>query len=360
MAVKRSKRAAAEKVPSAAKLKTLQETLNKNKRLRGKFIADPGAVLREQGVEIGEDKEKQIARYLWISRRRSATPSKRSSSASRSALGCASGSASTSASPSRTVGGSPWAGVLVRRPARVRQFWTGPLWARASYRRPMMPPEPRVQLRPADALVIVPPFAGLDRPSLGVHVLQACAKARGVTVSVLYANLLLGGEVGEPTYQAVCYGPSGALLGERFFAAAAFGIPPFGFDNAYVSYFSDRSDAAAGRSRDRPHRADAASAPPRRVARRRGRAGGRAECTRWWAVRRHSNRHRRASRCSAGSSTFGPTTRQSWAAPTAMARWPRASAASAMRSTTCSLARARTPSPRSWPRCWPAAGPANG
>ena len=109
-----------------------------------------------------------------------------------------------------------------------------------------MPPEPRVQLRPADALIIVPPFAGLDRPSLGVHVLQACAKARGVTVSVLYANLLLGGEVGEPTYQAVCYGPSGALLGERFFAAAAFGIPPFGYDDAYVSYFSDRTGAGSG------------------------------------------------------------------------------------------------------------------
>jgi ribosomal peptide maturation radical SAM protein 1 len=104
-----------------------------------------------------------------------------------------------------------------------------------------MPPEPRVQLRPADALVIVPPFAGLDRPSLGVHVLQACAKAGGVTVSVLYANLLFGGEVGEPTYQAVSYGPSGALLGERFFAAAAYGSPPFGHDDAYVSYFSDRA-----------------------------------------------------------------------------------------------------------------------
>jgi hypothetical protein len=64
MAVKRSKRAAADAVPSAVKLKTLQESLNKNKRLRTQFIADPGAVLRGQGVEIGEDKEKQIARYL--------------------------------------------------------------------------------------------------------------------------------------------------------------------------------------------------------------------------------------------------------------------------------------------------------
>jgi hypothetical protein len=64
MAVKRSKRAAAAKVPSATKLKTLQEALNKNKRMRSQFIADPGAVLRAQGVEIGEAKEQQVARYL--------------------------------------------------------------------------------------------------------------------------------------------------------------------------------------------------------------------------------------------------------------------------------------------------------
>ena len=63
MAVKRSKRAA-EKVPSSTKLKTLQDALSKNKRLRSQFIADPGTVLRSQGVEIGEDKERQIAGYL--------------------------------------------------------------------------------------------------------------------------------------------------------------------------------------------------------------------------------------------------------------------------------------------------------
>ena len=64
MAVKRSSRTAAPKVPSSTKLKTLQDSLNKDKRLRSQFMADPGAVLRAQGVEIGADKEKQIARYL--------------------------------------------------------------------------------------------------------------------------------------------------------------------------------------------------------------------------------------------------------------------------------------------------------
>jgi hypothetical protein len=54
----------AEKVPSAAKLKDLQTRLNKNKKLRGEFLENPGAVLRAQGVEIGAAKEKQIAQYL--------------------------------------------------------------------------------------------------------------------------------------------------------------------------------------------------------------------------------------------------------------------------------------------------------
>jgi hypothetical protein len=61
---KRKPKAAADKVPSAAKLKALQESLNSNKKLRTQFIEDPGAVLRAQGVEIGTTKEQQIARYL--------------------------------------------------------------------------------------------------------------------------------------------------------------------------------------------------------------------------------------------------------------------------------------------------------
>jgi hypothetical protein len=65
MPTKRTSRTSAKAVaPSATKLKTLQETLNKNKRLRSAFLADPGSVLRAQGVEIGEAKEKQIASYL--------------------------------------------------------------------------------------------------------------------------------------------------------------------------------------------------------------------------------------------------------------------------------------------------------
>jgi ribosomal peptide maturation radical SAM protein 1 len=102
-------------------------------------------------------------------------------------------------------------------------------------------------LRDGDALIVVPPFAGLDRPSLAAHVLQACAAAAGIRVDVLYANLLLGAQIGELNYQAVCYAASGALLGERFFAQAAYGVPAFGHDTNYLSYFEaapeERADA---------------------------------------------------------------------------------------------------------------------
>lgn len=101
----------------------------------------------------------------------------------------------------------------------------------------MSSPDPNSLLQDGDALIIVPPFAGLDRPSLAAHVLQACAIAAGVRVRVLYANLLLGAEIDELNYEAVCYSPTGALLGERFFAAAAYDIPPFGHDPSYKNYF---------------------------------------------------------------------------------------------------------------------------
>ena len=80
----------------------------------------------------------------------------------------------------------------------------------------------------ADALIVVPPFAGVDRPSLGAHVLQACAQEAGFQVRVLYANLVLAAKIGEVAYEGVCYAPTTDLVGERFFARTAYGVPPFG------------------------------------------------------------------------------------------------------------------------------------
>lgn len=65
------------------------------------------------------------------------------------------------------------------------------------------------------ALLVVVPFGGIDRPSLGVHTLQAVARERGHTVDVLYANILFAARLGELPYMTVTeWGPS-ALLGER-------------------------------------------------------------------------------------------------------------------------------------------------
>jgi len=79
-----------------------------------------------------------------------------------------------------------------------------------------------------DLLIIVPPFGGIDRPSLGVHLLQSVARQAGHKIRILYANLLLAHEIGVELYTAICYAPTADLLGERFFTAAAFGQEPKG------------------------------------------------------------------------------------------------------------------------------------
>ena len=79
-----------------------------------------------------------------------------------------------------------------------------------------------------DALIVVPPFADIYRPSLGVHLLQAAAEQAGLRVRVLYANLLFAAIAGEDTYYAISNGSYEWLWGERIFARAAFDLPPLG------------------------------------------------------------------------------------------------------------------------------------
>jgi len=86
----------------------------------------------------------------------------------------------------------------------------------------------------ADAVIVIPPFAGLDRPSLAAHLLQACARREGFKVRVLYASLALAEVIGAIIYQALCYAPTSALLGERCFARAAYGAPAPGPANTLV------------------------------------------------------------------------------------------------------------------------------
>jgi ribosomal peptide maturation radical SAM protein 1 len=82
-----------------------------------------------------------------------------------------------------------------------------------------------------DVLIIVPPFASLDKPSLGAHILQSCGRKAGFEVEVLYSNFILAAEIGEMNYEALCYTQIQEMIGERLFASTAFNLPPFGSDN---------------------------------------------------------------------------------------------------------------------------------
>jgi len=85
-----------------------------------------------------------------------------------------------------------------------------------------------------DALLIVPPFGGVDRPSLAAHLLQACAAEAGFRTPVLYANMALARIMGDSEYTAVCFAATSSLLGERFFVSTAYGLPPFGRDDPKI------------------------------------------------------------------------------------------------------------------------------
>ena len=77
-----------------------------------------------------------------------------------------------------------------------------------------------------DALLVVPPFAGMDRPSYGLHLLQALAARAGFRCTVLYTNILFARVIGESRYSEICYSATGDLNGEKVFARAAFGDVP--------------------------------------------------------------------------------------------------------------------------------------
>ncbi|HEX6372883.1 MAG TPA: RiPP maturation radical SAM C-methyltransferase [Longimicrobium sp.] len=92
----------------------------------------------------------------------------------------------------------------------------------------MSPRLRRITVPDCDVLLIVPPFAPIDGPSLGAHLLQAGARRAGVRTGVLYANLHFAGRLGVARYEAIRMAPFYALVGERIFARAAFGGPALG------------------------------------------------------------------------------------------------------------------------------------
>lgn len=73
-----------------------------------------------------------------------------------------------------------------------------------------------------DVLLVLPPFSGIERPSLGLHVLKAVAEERGFKVDIFNANVDFARVFGEDAYTKVCYAPTGDLSGEEVFSSLAF------------------------------------------------------------------------------------------------------------------------------------------
>lgn len=82
-----------------------------------------------------------------------------------------------------------------------------------------------LELSPNSSVIVIPPWADINRPALNAHILQSCCKTNGHDLNVVYANVLLASILGEKLYQSIAYAPQAALLGEGIFSAAAFDLP---------------------------------------------------------------------------------------------------------------------------------------
>jgi ribosomal peptide maturation radical SAM protein 1 len=82
--------------------------------------------------------------------------------------------------------------------------------------------------RSGDILLILPPFAAMNRPSLGLALLQQIAADQGLSCEIYYATLHLARAFGEDVYLAVAERHNLDLLGERLFSPYAFPEIEFG------------------------------------------------------------------------------------------------------------------------------------
>jgi ribosomal peptide maturation radical SAM protein 1 len=79
-----------------------------------------------------------------------------------------------------------------------------------------------------DVLIIIPPFVDTKIPSLGAHSLQASCRPSGLSVRVFYANLNFSNLIGLELHDTIMRVNQATFMGERLFAASAFGLPPMG------------------------------------------------------------------------------------------------------------------------------------
>jgi ribosomal peptide maturation radical SAM protein 1 len=75
----------------------------------------------------------------------------------------------------------------------------------------------------ARVLLVVPPFHFLDRPALGVSLLQAALARDGIPCDVFYLNLRFADFAGEEFYTAITESRYQAMLGEWVFSGDLFG-----------------------------------------------------------------------------------------------------------------------------------------
>ena len=85
--------------------------------------------------------------------------------------------------------------------------------------------------------IVVPPFATARYPALGPSLLAATCERDGIRCSVTYANVVLAARMGLDRYEQVADSSSVAAVGERLFAAAAFGTCslPDGYEDLAVT-----------------------------------------------------------------------------------------------------------------------------
>ena len=82
-----------------------------------------------------------------------------------------------------------------------------------------------------DVALIHVPYAPLERPAIGLGLLQAGLELKGIQTRCIYANLDFASRVGMPLYQLSDTFASEALIGEWTFSKLAF--PEFEADETW-------------------------------------------------------------------------------------------------------------------------------
>lgn len=96
-------------------------------------------------------------------------------------------------------------------------------------------------------VILVPPFATIERPSLAAHILQACAIDAGFETSVLYTNLRFAKIISEKMYYRIYRTPLQDSWGERLFCRLAFNRTPLGaLDDNVLSRLQQDKDSGIG------------------------------------------------------------------------------------------------------------------